>query len=216
MGLFAKKYTPPRMDGMDVDTLYARGRSAEDPRDAHAFLSRAEELAPEDLRIQKELLLRGDLHKRDSHNITFFVIKCYLLHAFEHPEKHSEEEKQRMARELFDHERVKKCLSIAPDAQEFLYDYLLDLCREYVRLFIAGDTSHTRALLGITISSKQPLFLSIPAFDVLNNIFLCPHLTEEEQLLLSRAFYHAYHAHMEGRTQPLDERLGNMLGKLSK
>ena len=63
---------------------------------------------------------------------------------------------------------------------------------------------------------KQPLFLSIPAFDVLNNIFLCPHLTEEEQLLLGRAFYHAYHAHMEGRTQPLDERLGNMLGKLSK
>ena len=216
MGLFAKKYTPPFMDGMDVDTLYARGRSAEDPRDAHAFLARAEELDPTDLRIQKELLLRGDLHKRDSRNITFFVIKCYLLHGFEHPEKHSEDEKKMMARDLFDHERVHKCLAIAPDRTEFLKDYLYDLCREYVRLFIAGDTSHTRALLGITIASRQPLYLSIPAFDVLNNIFLCPYLTEEEQLLLGSAFYRAYHQHMEGRTEPLDERLGNMLGKLIK
>lgn len=216
MGFFAKKYAPPFMDGMDVDTLYARGRSAEDPRDAHAFLARAEEIAPDDLRIQKELLLRGDLHQRDSRNITFHVIKCYLLHAFEHPEKHSEDERKRMTRELFDHERVQKCLAIAPDKEAFLKEYLFDLSREYVRLFIAGDTSHTRALLGITIASKQPAFLAIPAFDVLNNMFLSPFLSKEEKLLAGGAFYQAYHAHMEGRTQPLDEKLGNMLGKLIK
>lgn len=202
------------MDGMDADTLYARGRSAEDPRDAHAFLLRAEELAPNDLRVQKELLLRGELHKRDSRNISFFVIKCYVLHAFEHPEQHSEEEQQRMAREIFDHERVHKCLAIASDTEAFMKEYLGDLCREYVRLFIAGDTTHTRAVLGIALSAKQPQYLAVPAFDVLSNIFCCPFLAENEQLLLGGAFYRAYHTYMDGRTQPLDERLGNMLGKL--
>lgn len=214
MGLFAKKYTPPRMEGMDVDTLYARGRSAQDPRDAHAFLLRAAEIAPDDLRIQKELLLRGNLHKRDAHNITFHVIKCYLLHAFEHPDQHDAAERKRMARELFDHEQLFRCLEIAPDREAFLKEYLQDLCAEYVRLFIAGDTTHTRAVLGITLSSKQPAYLAIPAFDVINNIFLCPCYSEDEKLLLSGAFYRAYHAFMEGRTEPLDEKLGNMLGKL--
>ena len=214
MGLFVKKYAPPRMDGMDVDTLYARGRSAQDPRDAHAFLARAAEIAPDDLRIQKELLLRGNLHNRDPHNITFHVIKCYLLHAFEHPEKHDEAEKKRMAREIFDHEQLNRCLAIAPDQEAFMKDYLQALCAEYVRLFIAGDTSHTRAILGITIGSKQPVFLSIPAYDVICNVLNCPHFSEDEKTLLAGAFYRAYHAHMDGRTEPLDEKLGNLLGRL--
>lgn len=214
MGLFAKKYTPPYMEGMDVDTLFARGRSAQDPRDAHAFLMRAADIAPDDLRIHKALLLRGDLHKRDPHHPSFHVIKCYLLHAFEHPEKHDDKEKQRMTRELFDHEQLTRCLALAPDRESFLREYLQELSAEYVRLFIAGDTNHTRAILGITIASKQPEFLAIPAFDVLNNIFLSPYLSEEEKLLLGSSFYRAYRTHMEGRTEPLDAKLGNYLGKL--
>lgn len=216
MGLFAKKYTPPHMEGMDADTLYARGRSAQDPRDAHAFLSRAAEIAPDDLRIHKELLLRGNLHKRDPHNITFHVIKCYLLHAFEHPEKHDENEQKRMAREIFDHEQLRRCLEIATDPEAFLKEYLHDLCSEYVRLFIAGDSTHTRALLGITISSKQPVYLAVPAYDAIDNILQSAFLSEDEKNLLAGAFYRAYHAFMEGRTEPLDERLGNLLGRLIK
>ena len=216
MGLFAKKYTPPCMDGMDVDTLYARGRSAQEPRDAHAFLMRAAEMDPSDLRVQKELLLRGRLHERDPHNITFHVIKCYLLHAFEHPEKHNQEEIQRMARELFDHPQLQRCLAIAPDQDAFMKEYLNDLCAEYVRLFIAGDTSHTRAILGITIGSKQPVFLAIPAYDIISNILSSSYLNEDEKTLLAGVFYRAYRAHMDGRTEPLDERLGNQLGRLIK
>ncbi len=214
MGLFAKKYTPPCMDGMDVDTLYARGRSAQDPRDAHAFLARAAEIAPDDLRVQKELLLLGRLHERNSQHITFHVIKCYLLHAFEHPEKHDKNEQQRMARELFDHEQVSRCLAIAPDKEAFLKEYLEDLCAEYVRLFIAGDTTHTRAILGITIGAKQPVYLAIPAFDVIDNILKSQFLSEDEKTLLAGAFYRTYRAHMDGRTEPLDEKLGHQLGRL--
>lgn len=214
MGLFAKKYAPPRMEGMDMDTLYARGRSAQDPRDAHAFLSRAAEIAPSDLRIQKELLLRGDLHKRDPQRISFHVIKCYLLHTFEHPEQHEENEQKRMAREIFDHEQLERCLHLAPDREQFMKEYLEELCAEYVRLFIAGDTTHTRAVLGVTLTSKQPAYLAEPAFDVIDNILSFPHYSQEEKTLLAGAFYRAYRTFMEGRTEPLDEKLGNALGRL--
>lgn len=215
MGLFSKKYAPPALDGLDADTLLARAKSAADPRDAHAYLSRAEQLSPDDLRIQRELLLRGELHTRSAKTLDFSVIKCYLLHALEHPEAHAENDKTRMIRALFDHPRLNRCLALAPDRDAFLREYLEALCAEYVRLFIAGDTGHTRALLGFTVNAKLPKFLAEPAHDVLQNTFSSPYLSEEEQLLLARAFYKAYGAYMEGKTAPLDEKLGNLLGRLT-
>ena len=54
----------------------------------------------------------------------------------------------------------------------------------------------------------------MPAYDVLHNIFLSPDLTQTEQRQLAGAFYRAYRTQMNGRTQPLDERLGDTLGRL--
>lgn len=214
MGLFAKKYASPHMDGLDADTLLARAKGAEDPRDAHAYLLRAEQLSPDDLRVQRELLLRGELHTRDPKAMNFFVIKCYLLHALEHPEQHDEAEQKRMLRELFEHPRLIRCQSLAPDPAAFTREYLQDLCAEYVRLFIAGDTRHTRSVAGITLGGKLPKYLAEPAYDVLYNAFSSPFLSQEEQLLLGGAFYRAYSAYMGGKTEPLDARLGNLLGRL--
>ena len=98
MGFFSRQYQPPKTDGMDAATLLMRARAAGDPRDAHAYLTRAEALAPDDLRVQRELLMRGNLHLRDPRHVSFHVIKSYLLHAFEHPKQHDEDEQRRMAR----------------------------------------------------------------------------------------------------------------------
>lgn len=46
MGFFSRQYQPPKTDGMDAATLLMRARAAGDPRDAHAYLTRAEALAP--------------------------------------------------------------------------------------------------------------------------------------------------------------------------
>lgn len=214
MGLFGKKYAPPAVDGLSVDTLFARARGAEDPRDAHAYLAQAEVLAPNDLRIQKELLLRGDLHLRDPKRINFFVIKCYILHAFEHPEKHAEDEQKRMIREVFDHPRLKRCLELADAPEAFLQEYLDALCTEYMQLFIAGDSSHTRNILGINLGNRLPSLLAVPTADVLRNIYACRLLSPDEQRLLGRAFYRAFSAHVNGQTQPLDALLGDLVGQL--
>ena len=44
MGFFSRQYQPPKTDGMDAATLLMRARAAGDPRDAHAYLTRAEAL----------------------------------------------------------------------------------------------------------------------------------------------------------------------------
>ena len=41
MGFFSRQYQPPKTDGMDAATLLMRARAAGDPRDAHAYLTRA-------------------------------------------------------------------------------------------------------------------------------------------------------------------------------
>ena len=60
----------------------------------------------------------------------------------------------------------------------------------------------------------QAASMAVPAYDVLHNIFLSPDLTQTEQRQLAGAFYRAYRTQMNGRTQPLDERLGDTLGRL--
>ena len=214
MGFFTRHYQPPRTDGMDVSALLARALSAGDPRDAHAYLIRAEALAPDDLRVQRELLMRGNLHLRDPRRVSFHVIKSYPLHAFEHPEQHDESEQHRMAREIFDDPRLQRCLELAEQPDAFMQSYLQELCADYVRIFILPDASHTHGFLGFTMPGTQAASMAVPAYDVLQNIFLSPDLSQTEQRQLAGAFYRAYRAQMNGRTQPLDERLGDTLGRL--
>ena len=64
----------------------ARSQGVRDPVYAHARLKRAEILAPDSLEVQKALLLLGCLHERQRRPADYSLIKCYLLHAFEHPE----------------------------------------------------------------------------------------------------------------------------------
>lgn len=214
MGLFKKPYAPPETKGLDKDVLLVRARAASDPRDAHAYFAAAETLDPLDLTIQRELLLRGELHKRDAKNVSFFVIKSYILHAFEHPEKHTGEERKRMIREIFDHERLQNCLTLCEDKSAFLRDYLYDLSLDYVRIFIAPDTTHRPAVLGITLNGRLPAALAKPAGDMIINALACTLLSDAEQTLLAASFYRAYRDYMHGETQPLDALLGDDLVRL--
>lgn len=214
MSLFSKRYSAPSMDQLDVAALLSRARSAKDPRDAHAYLTRAQMLAPDNLSVQRELLMRGQLHLRDGRHPSFHVIKCYLLHALEHPEMHDEAEQRRMIREIFDHPQLARCLALSDTPDIFLRDYLQELCADYVRIFILPDASHRRHVLGFSLPAALAATMATPAYDVLHNIFLSPDLSSQGQQQLASAFYRAYRAQMNGRTQPLDERLGDTLSHL--
>ena len=214
MPLFSKKAPKINLEGLPLEEYLHIAETEEDPVIIHEALTRAEALAPEDMNIQMKLLLLGRLHERKPNRFDFHVIKCYLLHAFEHPDAHSEEERTRMIREIFDHERLKRCLETASDPERFLGDYLLGLSRDYMRLFVGGDNSHVPRIFGFTFKGGLPKYLAVPARDILDAIFSSPLLSEEEAKALGKAFYRAFYDYTNGEVKELDKNLGPQLRAL--
>lgn len=214
MPLFSKKTPPMNLDGLPVEEYLHIAQTEEDPVLIHEALTRAEALAPENLEVQLKLLLLGRLHERNPKRFDFHVIKSYLLHAFEHPEAHSEEERKRMIREIFDHDRLKRCLSLAEDPEGFLREYLLALSRDYMRLFVGGDNSHVPRIFGFTFKGSLARYLAVPTRDIIDGIFSSPLLNEEEARALGRAFYRSYYDYTNGEVKDLDKNLGPELRAL--
>ena len=204
--VFFTKKTPPLPD--DPIRLLQMAQAEKDAAKKHALLLEAEKRAPENADIQRALLLLGELYRRDGRTPNMRLIKCWLFHAFEHPEAHAEEEQREMAREFFDHPQLQKCLSLSPDREQFLREYLKDMAESYVEIFIQGDSSHFASVLGVPLALKRERFLAPPSADVIRNIFLCPFLTEREQEMLGRSFYQAFYRAVHGHTEALDEALG--------
>ncbi len=208
MALFKNKESFAVPDGLDTDELLHRAETDEDPARRYAYLKKAEEAEPDNLAVQRSLLMLGRLHERNPKVIDFSVIKCYLFHAFEHPEKHTEKEIQSMSRDLLDNERLKRCLSLAADAEAFRLSYLEELAREYVRLFLVSDSGHVPSIFGFSFKSNIAKHLAPHAQTILTNILSCPHYGAEEQRLVARQFYKAFSMEMNSQTLELDKLLG--------
>lgn len=194
-----------------IGSLLARARDAQDPARRYALLLEAEQLAPDDLEVQRALLLHGRLHERDGRRLDFSVIQCYLFHVFEHPEQHDEAAQERSARALLEEPRLLRCLTLAPDPKAFLNDYLTELAGEYVRIFILPDRTHAPWAFGLALPNRRGRYMARPAADVIRNLFSCPWYTMAQQRLTARAFYQAYYRAMDGDVQALDELLGGDL-----
>jgi len=208
MPLFSKKKEPALREGLTLEQLLDIADTQEDPARVYEALSRAEQLAPEDLNIQRRLLLHGRLHERNPKNLDFSVIKSFLLNAFEHPEKHRPEDLRKMERELFDEPRLQRALELAQDRAAFLRSYLEDLSRDYMRVFISSDSSHVPKVLGFSFKGALPRYLAMPALDILKNVFSSPYLSREEAQVLGKAFYRAFFEQVQGETKVLDAQLG--------
>ena len=81
-------------------------------------------------------------------------------------------------------------------------------------MFIRNERSHVPALFGFVPPKRLVKFLSLPAADVIRNIFLCPFLSENEQTLLSGIFYRAFYQYVNGQTETLDHALGEEIRAL--
>lgn len=208
MPLFNKKKQAPNLSGLTLEKLLFMADTETDPVLIHQALSRAEELAPDDLNIQRRLLLLGRLHLRSSKVMDFSVIKSWLLHAFEHPDKHKDAEAKGMARELFDEARLVRCLELAEDKAAFLKGYHEELARDYIRIFIAADNTHVPRVFGISFRGNLARYLAIPARDIISNILSSPWLSAEEAIPLAKAFYKAFYEHVSGEVRELDRLLG--------
>ena len=214
MPLFSKKAPKMNLDGLPIEEYLHIAETEDDPVIIHEALTRAEALAPDNLDIQKRLLLLGRLHERNSKRFDFSVIKSYILHAFEHPEAHSDAQREQMIREVFDHPQLKKALALAPDPDAFMQDYLLALSRDYVRMFVGGDNSHVPRVFGISFKGSLSKYLAVPASDIITNILSSPLLSETEGKMLAKAFYRAFYDYVAGEVKELDKNLGPQMRAL--
>jgi|LSQX01.1.fsa_nt_gb hypothetical protein len=208
MGFFSARKQPKNLDLLSLEELLFEADVQQDPQVVYRALTRAEALAPEDLAVQRRLLLHGRLHERSPRTMDLSVIPCYALHAFEHPEQHGETAQQEMIRGLFDGERLKRCLALTDAPEQFLADYLLELSRAYMRIFVAPDTSHAPRVFGISLKGSLQRYLAVPARDIVMNILSSPFLSPAESIPLAKAFYRAFYEHAQGDTQALDALLG--------
>ncbi len=192
-------------------SLLRRAQLEHDPAHRYALLLEAERLAPNDLAVQRALLMHGRLHERDGRRLDYSVIKCWLFHVFEHPEQHDEQGQERSAHELLHGERLVQCLALADDPQAFLRAYLTELASEYMRIFILPDRSHAPWAFGLALTGRKGRHMARPAADVIHNLSSCPWYTAAEQRMTARAFYQAYHQAMDGDVQALDALLGETL-----
>ena len=208
MPRFSKKQgisVPENMD--ETDLLYEAGRS-DDPAYAYACLKRAETLDPDSLAVQRALLMLGRLHERGKKPADYSLIKSYLLHSFEHPEKYTEAALEAAADELFRGPRLQRCLDLAQDTRAFLEEYLDDLAAEYMRIFITGDSSHAPRVFGLSVKARLHSYLARPTADMIINALQSPFLTKEQQRLVARSVYRAFSRQMGGETKTLDSLLG--------
>ena len=192
----------------DAPALLALSKAEHDPKKRHELLERALQIAPDSLDVRRAVLLAGRAHLCPHGEIDYSCLKCYLLNAFEHPEKYGEKQREQMARELFDAPELKACLELTDKKDAFMTEYLDALCRDYARIFIEGEANHKPGLFGLYSPAKLPEYLAKPAGDVLINLFDCPYLSQDERRLVAGRFYRAYGMIVGGRLEPLDARLG--------
>jgi len=197
--------------GEDVSQLLRRAQDENDPKKRYALLCEAEEAAPNNMQVQKALLLHGRLHERDKRKVDFSVIKCYLLHAFEEPETFSSAEREEIIRELVMEDRLVKAMELAPDGQAFLRDYLTALSGEYIHLFLRGSSRYMKPIFGFAPAGKPAKLLAAPAACMLRCILKEPALSKDRQEMLAGAFYLAYAQEFQGETAYLDEALGTLM-----
>lgn len=139
-------------DGEDqARPLLEKALCMEDPVKKKALLLAAEALCPDSLAVQTELMHLGRLDQRNPKRLDYHIIKCYLLHVFEEPEKETPAMRESMIDELTSDPRLLRCLELAPDREEYLTAYLTRLCREYIDLFFKGSSEHMRQFLGFQV-----------------------------------------------------------------
>lgn len=206
--IFGKKRLKEVPMDADVNALLDMSRKETDPVFRHKLLMRAKDINPDDIAVQRAILMLGKLHEKSNKGVDFTKIKCYILHVFEHPEKHSEDDIKSYAMELFNDPQLLLCLRLANDSKDFLEKYLLEIFSDYIRIFVAGDSSNVPSVFGIRPKHSMGRYLAKPMADIISNMMSCPYFTKEQQQLASGLFYRRCFQFLGGDIKWLDEELG--------
>lgn len=177
------------------------------PKKKYALIQAALQANPDDFDANRALLFHGRLHEAPKHGkrIIFSNIKCYLFSAFDPAAELSAAERDAMVQELLHDAQLAKTLSLAPDADAFLVEYLHTLAHQYVDLFLRGDSRNSTVMFGFP---RSPAATAQRCAGILRQMFAAiaasPALSDAERLLLLGALRDGYEKTFPGYATSLD------------
>lgn len=171
------------------------------------ILLRAREACPDCFEIEWELLFIGQKKKPARGRIDFSMIRSYLLEIWLTPEEFTRAETNQMRSELFENEQLARCRRLSEDPEGMTEKYLYRLCREFIDLFMEGDSRIVRSLFGFRLDRNTDRVLSQHGAGMLIRIRQDAALEPVQKDQLYQAFYRALSEKLEGRTRYLEEAL---------
>ena len=162
------------------------------------------EECPDSAEIEWELLFIGEEPPRRSRMMDYFVIKCWVMEIYRNPGNLSAEQRDRMRQQLFDAPELVRCIRRAENPAEKQQEYLLRLCREYIEIFLEGNSRVMGTLFGIQLERNREKKLAGPVAEMLGRIRQDEQLSAERREQLRKAMIQAYSDRTNGKTEYLN------------
>ena len=168
------------------------------------ILQKGLEACPDSRDIAWEMLFVGEPGPKKGRTLDFSIIKCWILEIYRKPGEFSAEKRDSMRAQLFDAPELKECLQRFEDPEQKQKDYLLRLCREYIVIFLEGDSQVMGRLFGFSLERNKEKRLAEPVARMIRMMQADEKLSPEQREQLCKAMRVAYITRASGNEQYLD------------
>lgn len=176
-----------------VRALLEQAEAERRPDRVYALIQKAVEADPESFAAHRALLYHGKLYEAARRPGDYALIKSYLLHMYEQPEKYTDAQREERVRELFESPLLKRTCQLSGDADACLDAYLLHLAEEYLRIFILGRSGLATGMFGFPRSRETVCKICEDIHDAMcQKVSLDERLTAEQQERLVAALHKSF------------------------
>ena len=162
------------------------------------------EACPGSLEIGWEMLFIGEQGPKRGRALDFSVIKCWVLEIYRKPGEFSEEKRNSMRAQLFDAPELREFLNRFDNPEQKQQEYLLRLCREYIGIFLEGDSQVMGRLFGFSLDRNKEKRLAEPVKQMIARMKADEKLSPDQREQLAKAMRTAYISRANGNEQYLD------------
>ncbi len=197
-------YCGSSLTSPSVSPLEERLRAERDPKRKYRIIQETLAASPDDFDANKALLFHGRLHEPMRKALDFSILKCHLLTVFDTPDEYSPQGLDDKYEELLQGPQLRKTMALAPDADAFFAEYLHRLAREYVDLFIRGDSKVAHAAFGFPRSQDSVARICADRVSrMLRAVAVSDRLDANTRLLLRQALLDGFSALFPGQPDRL-------------
>ena len=173
--------------------------------DRKKILEKAKADCPNAPEIDWEMLFIGRKDPKPPRGkMDYSIIKSWLLQIYREPGELSAEKQERMRTELFEDPELLSVLERYPDPGEKMREYLTRLCREYIEIFLDGDSRLTGTIFGFRISRNKDRIIGSAAAQMLRRIDADNKVKPEHRMMLRQAMVQAFSDFSGGKTEYLE------------